>query len=169
LASLLATNDFLEAPSVARVGRAAATPARAAMAKGFGWLEAGDRAVDVGGPGTVYLGYTLHALSRVGLGSGYKYIGAHDWYRELAHKVVLSQWESGAWGRSEAASADTLIDTAFSALFLARGRHPILMNKLRLDSPGNDRGEWDNRPRDLPNLCRFTSRELERPVNWQVV
>jgi hypothetical protein len=33
----------------------------------------------------------------------------------------------------------------------------------------NDRGEWNNRPRDLSNLSKFTSRELERPVNWQTV
>jgi hypothetical protein len=126
--------------------------------------------VNVSGPRTVYLGYTLHALSRVGLASGYKYLGANDWYRSLARKVVLSQWESGAWGRKDEASADTLVDTAYSMLFLARGRHPVLMNKLRLDEAGRtDRGAWNNRPRDLANLARFASRELERPLNWQIV
>jgi hypothetical protein len=169
IASLLVTHDYLEAPSVAKVGRQP-SPATDALAKALAWLEKGANSVDVGGPRTVYLGYTLHALSRVGLASGYKYFGDHDWYRELSHKVVLSQWETGAWGRRPDASADTLIDTAYSVLFLARGRHPILMNKLRLDSAGkNERGEWNNRPRDLANLARFTSRELERAVNWQTV
>jgi hypothetical protein len=169
IASLYVTHDYLEAPSVAKLGRQA-TAAGAALAQGFAWLENGDNAVDMAGPQTVYLGYTLHALSRVGLASGYKYLGAHDWYRELARQIVQSQWENGAWGRTDQSSSDTLIDTAYTALFLARGRHPILMNKLRLDSAGkNDRGEWNNRPRDLANLARFASRELERPLNWQIV
>ena len=169
IASLLVTHDYLEAPSVAKVGRQP-SPAGQALARAFAWLEQADNAVDLSGPRTVYLGYNLHALSRVGLASGYKYFGAHDWYRQLSRKVALSQWENGSWGRSDQVRADTLIDTAYTALFLARGRHPILMNKLRLDSAGkNDRGEWNNRPRDLANLARFASRELERPLNWQIV
>src|SRR5712691_3334903 len=45
-----------------------------------------------------------------------------------------------------------------------------MMNKLQLDPAGKgDQGEWNNRPRDLANLSRFASRELERPVQWQVV
>jgi hypothetical protein len=169
IASLLVTHDYLEAPSVAKVGRQP-SPAGQAMLRGFAWLEAGNNAVDLSGPRTVYLGYSLHTISRVGLASGYKYLGVHDWYRELSRQIVLSQWENGAWGRTDVPSADTLVDTAFSALFLARGRHPILMNKLRLDAGGkNVRGEWNNRPRDLANLARFASRELERPLNWQIV
>ncbi len=169
IASLLVTHDYLEAPSVAKVGRQA-SPAWQALARGFAWLEMGNNAVDLAGPRTVYLGYSLHTISRVGLASGYKYLGSHDWYRELSRQIVLSQWENGAWGRTDVPSADTLVDTAYSALFLARGRHPILMNKLRLDSGGkNVRGEWNNRPRDLANLARFASRELERPLNWQIV
>ncbi len=170
IASLMATIDALEAPSVARVGRQP-SPAGDAVAKALAWLEAGDNAVDVMGRRTVYLGYTLHSLSRVGLASGYKYLGRHDWYRDLARKIVLSQWANGSWGRSDRPTADTLIDTAYTVLFLARGRHPVLMNKLRLDAAGPlaDRGEWNNRPRDLANLARFATRELERPVNWQIV
>jgi hypothetical protein len=169
LASLYVAHDYLEAPTVAKTGRQRSALTDG-LAKGFAWLEKADNAIDVTGPQTVYLGYTLHALSRVGLASGYKYFGANDWYRVLARKVVQSQWESGAWGRRDEASADTLIDTAYSVLFLARGRHPVIMNKLRLDEGGRtDRGEWNNRPRDLANLARFASRELERPLNWQIV
>jgi hypothetical protein len=61
------------------------------------------------------------------------------------------------------AGREEMIETAYSLLFLARGRHPIIMNKLRFA------GAWANRPRDLANLSRFASRELERPLNWQVI
>ena len=56
-----------------------------------------------------------------------------------------------------------MIDTAFNLLFLSRGRHPILFDKLQFD------GAWSNRPRDVANLTQYASRELERPFNWQVV
>jgi hypothetical protein len=38
-----------------------------------------------------------------------------------------------------------------------------VFNKLRFV------GAWANRPRDISNLTRFVGRELERPLNWQVV
>src|SRR6185437_13360692 len=37
------------------------------------------------------------------------------------------------------------------------------MNKLRFN------GYWANRPRDAANLARYVGRQLERPLNWQVV
>jgi len=37
------------------------------------------------------------------------------------------------------------------------------MNKLRFD------GFWANRPRDMANLSKYVSAEMEQPVNWQVV
>ena len=169
VASLMTTNDYLQAPYVARVGHQAG-PVDDALGAAFDWLARGDNAVTVDGPQKVYVGYTLFGLERVGLATGYKYIGSHDWYPELARKVVLSQSPNGSWGKSQEPTSDTLIDTAYSILFLARGRHPVMMNKLQLDPPGkSDHGEWNNRPRDLANLARFTSRELERPVQWQVV
>lgn len=175
IATMMILHDALDAPAFIKVGRAA-TPADKSLAAGMNWLEIGNNALDVAGPRTIYLGYTLHTLSRVGLESGYKYLGDHDWYRDLAKKIVLSQWENGSWGRTDQPSADTLIDTAYTLLFLARGRHPVMMNKLRLDPPAGrpvnpleSVNTWNNRPRDLAGLTRFASRELERPVNWQIV
>ena len=45
------------------------------------------------------------------------------------------------------------------------------MNKLRFDrrSTGEMPGYWANRPRDAANLARYAGRQLERPLNWQVV
>jgi hypothetical protein len=147
IASLFVTHDYLDAPKIgAQVGR---EPFSKALAKGLAYLETGDTAVEVRG------GYTLYGLERVGLASGFKFLGDHDWYRELAGAVVRSQDADGSWGGE--------VETAYTLLFLARGRHPILMNKLRFDGP------WANRPRDVSNLARFGSREMERPLNWQVV
>ena len=159
-ASLFVTHDYLEAPSAgAKLGQ---SPWPAALAKGLAWLEAGDNCVNVLTGKVVYLGYNLLSVGRVGLASGLKYLGSHDWYRELAARAILGQFANGAWGR-KADGNDALVDTAFIVVFLSRGRHPIMMNKLRVEDA------WANRPRDLANLARFAGRELERPLNWQVV
>ena len=95
-------------------------------------------------------------LDLIGIATGQRFFGNHDWYRELARRVLDSQNQNGSWG-------DDLMETSYALLFLARGRHPIMMNKLRFD------GFWSNRPREVANVANFMSRELERPLNWQVV
>lgn len=151
VASLFVAHDYLETPQAAeKVGRPPYTPP---LARGLAWLEQGQNAITLD---ERWEGYSLYAVERVGLASGFKTFGNHDWYRELATKTVAGQGRDGSW-------ENDLVHTAYALLFLSRGRHPILMNKLRFD------GYWANRPRDLANLCRFASRELERPVNWQVV
>jgi hypothetical protein len=143
------------------------------MQKGLDWFERGDNAVGVRDGGGVW-GYTLYGVERVGLASGFKYFGRHDWYRVLAREAIESQRPDGKWDGG-------VIQTSYALVFLARGRHPILMNKLRFDrreqaatAPATGpttraTGFWANRPRDAANLARFTDRSLERPLNWQVV
>ena len=158
IASLFVTHDYLDAPSFGSVvGRNPFTPA---LARGLAWLETGNNVL----PQNVQ-GYTLYGIERVGLASGFKYFGSHDWYRELARGIIDSQGMRGGWagGRFIGGGEQNEVHTAYCLLFLARGRHPILMNKLRFD------GAWANRPRDVANLARFTAAQLERPLNWQVV
>ena len=124
-------------------------------------LEQGDLAVNI--PQGQWWGYNLYGIERVGLASGLKYLGAHDWYRELARKVIDRQMANGSWKGS-------LIDTAYAVIFLSRGRHPVLVNKLRLDRLDHIRPDhWHNRPRDAAFLTRYASQQLERPLNWQIV
>ena len=149
LASLFVTSEFLD---MSRIGVAVGLdPYPPAVWKGLLWLEDGDNAVTLN-----HGGYDLYGLERVGLASGFKYFGTHDWYRELAQEAIDSQQPDGSW-------AGSLVETAYNLLFLSRGRHPILMNKLRFN------GYWANRPQDIGNLARYASHQLERQLNWQVV
>ena len=64
----------------------------------------------------------------MGLASGFKYFGQHDWYSELAKQLVVEQHLNGSWGNDNGladvgignGSEQTLIDTAYTLLFLAR-------------------------------------------------
>jgi hypothetical protein len=57
-------------------------------------------------------------------------------------------------------------------LFLARGRAPIVINKVAYDNadgPGKGQpGHWNQRPRDVANFVRWMSRNTERDLNWQI-
>ena len=156
-ASLFVVEDYLYSQRFgARVGREPFSPQ---LKKALDWWESGEERVITG-----WWGYTLYGIERVGLASGFKYFGKQDWYRELAGQIVARQRPDGSWGDE--------VDTSYALLFLARGRHPILMNKLRFDkggSTGELTGYWGNRPRDAANLARYAGRQLERPLNWQVV
>ena len=57
-----------------------------------------------------------------------------------------------------------------------RPHHPAVPALPGSARPGRDAefgatpgGYWANRPRDVANLARFAGRQLERPINWQVV
>ncbi len=186
LASLLVTHDYLEPAEMggggASVGRDPYTPA---VRRALDWFERGNDAMYIK-PGPNRLNrssYTLFGLERVGLASGFKHFGANDWYKLIARHLVNSQRKEGSWG-------DGVIDTSYSLLCLARGRHPIVLTKLRFDgnvpigpaahvkraTPAADAsgeapwvGYWANRPRDASNLARFAGRQLEHPLNWQIV
>jgi hypothetical protein len=168
-ASLFVANEYATlAAGAFKVGR---DPFPDALRRALAWWDQGDHAVDLGrgGPGGAqfgraakHWGYTLYGVERVGLASGFKFFGDNDWYRSLARQAVDRQRPDGSWG--------DLVDTAYAVAFLARGRPPVLVNKLRFD--GRDEVQpdyWANRPNDAAFLTRFAARALERPLNWQVV
>jgi hypothetical protein len=76
--------------------------------------------------------YYLYAVERIGVLTGLKYIGSHDWYREGAAFLVRDQKPDGSWGRR----LYGLSDTCFAVLFLAKGPAPILLSKLRWEGKG---------------------------------
>jgi hypothetical protein len=167
VASLLVARDYIDY-SAANSKMPAHPSPLPALDAGLRWLEDGDNCMtNIAGDGMGGVGYGLYGLERVGLASGFKYFGRHDWYSELARRLVAEQHADGSWGTQANANGvvvpQTLVDTAYALLFLARGRHPILFNKLRYD------GDWNDRPNDVSHLAKFASHALERPLNWQVV
>lgn len=105
-----------------------------------------------------HYGYIAFGIERVGLASGFKYIGSVDWFRAIAAILLDEQRADGSWRPTDPGPTDT----AFCVLFLVRGRPPVMMAKLRYDGP------WHRYPRDLANLSLFASQKTERTVNWQV-
>ncbi len=151
---LFAARDQTAADS--RITEARPTPISRSLQLGLDWLDEADHSIQLPGD---HPGYALYGLERAGLASGYKFFGNHNWYVELASQCIKDQQADGSWLGGDQDRAET----AFRLLFLSRGRPPIFMNKLRYD------GDWNFRPRDVTALTHFASRELERPLNWQVV
>lgn len=102
--------------------------------------------------------YYLYALERIGVLTGQKYIGGHDWYREGAEYLVRQQRADGSW-----ADSSGFLATEFALLFLGKGREPVAVQKLCYD------GDWNSDPYDAKDLVEQASRDLQMPMTCQVV
>jgi hypothetical protein len=109
--------------------------------------------------------YTWYGVERIGVASGLKYFGTVNWYDVGADRMVKQQNKEGSWGE--------VTDCAFAILFLVRGRAPVMMNKLEyiVDTAGDKPRPltWNQRPRDVANIARWTGRQIEKDLNWQIV
>ena len=94
--------------------------------------------------------YFLYAVERTGIITANRYIGGYDWYRAGAMAIVNMRISSTP-------------ETAFSLLFLAKAKTPLIIQKLA--RPGRD---WDNDHYDLDNLSKFYSANTTRRVTWQI-
>jgi len=112
------------------------------------------------------IAYYLYGVERVGLASGYKYFGTHDWFQLGARHLMKHQQSNGSVHRKMGGDHDKygiISETGFAIVFWVRGRYPVVMNKLQFN------GDWNNRPRDLANFTRWFERRVELPVTWQIV
>ncbi len=113
-----------------------------------------------------WLLYYLYGLERAGRLSARRFIGDHDWYREGADMLVRNQDNlSGYWKGTGPHETNPLIGTSFSLLFLAKGRRPVLVAKVK-HGPGDD---WNHHRSDLANLTSYVERQWERELSWQVL
>lgn len=110
-------------------------------------------------PNTTWVHYLLFGYERVGEASGLTRFGRRKWFDEGAAYLLKTQKYDGSWEADMGAE----IDTAYALLFLARGRAPVVVQKLEFE------GRWNNRPRDLAAFIGFMRRATERHINWQIV
>ena len=163
VASLFITREALESEAgcPCRGGRSSGRrnpQVEAAIAKGVAWLGrnfAPHENVCCASFVKSYVNYWLYACERVGIATGYKYLGTHNWYAAGAKAIVERQAANGSWG--------PVYDTSLALLFLIKGRAPILMNKLQFD------GDWDMHWRDAANLAAHVGEIKEQRINWQII
>ncbi|MBI4579152.1 MAG: DUF4159 domain-containing protein [Planctomycetes bacterium] len=130
------------------------------IARGLRWLAQHFSVRRNPNSGSYYY-YYMYGLERVGILSGLRHIGEHDWYREGAAQLVARQHGDGSWRE-----LDDIVDTAFALLFLAKGHKPILVNKLQWS---NDANAWNLTRNDLPHLLAFIGDKLGEPMSWEAV
>jgi hypothetical protein len=110
--------------------------------------------------------YYLYGVERVGRLTGRRFLGRHDWYREGAAMLVEQQDAlTGFWVGSGHAEDDPLIATSLALLFLAKGRRPVVMAKLKYGE-GND---WDPHRSGVHNLTRNVERLWQQKLTWQTI
>ena len=122
-----------------------------------------------GNPGrgnAAFVLYYLYGVERVGRMTNRRFIGEHDWYREGADMLVRSQDKlEGFWRGGGHAEDNPLVGTSLSLLFLAKGRRPVLVAKLK-HGPFDD---WNRHRSDLANLTEYVEKKWKRDLTWQVI
>jgi hypothetical protein len=118
------------------------------------------------GAGQACLFYYLYGLERAGRLTARRFIGDHDWYREGAEFLVndqdrLSHYWQGTWH----AEQQPQIATPLALLFLAKGRRPVVMAKLRY----GENTLWNQHRRDAANLTAYAEKAWDLGLTWQTV
>jgi hypothetical protein len=173
LVTLAITDELLHAREAIDLKRDMNTHRHRAAEAGLAWLD--EQFTSHRTPGDTSRGskfplYWLYAVERVGLAQGMTRLGRFDWFREGAATIRKRLFDETADGvRLKAAygpggKSAALRELGFALLFLSRGSAPVAVNKLEVDG-----GRWNNRPRDVANLCRSLSDEHETLLHWQTV
>ncbi len=153
--------EYLEGESIRDCGKGGFNTN---LLHGLDWLASHFQVGQNFGHGQVWKYYYLYALERAGRLSGVRFFGKHDWYREGAEELIHDQNPlSGFWRGAN--QENELVATSFALLFLAKGRAPVLINKL-YHPPVND---WNNDPDDVRNIVGIISRDWKSLLTWQVV
>ncbi len=127
------------------------------IAHGLAWLGENFSAQRNPGKGGWYF-YYMYGMERVGILSGLRYLGQHDWYREGAARLVALQRADGSFKETH-----PVVDTAFALLFLAKGHRPVLFGKLKW----SDDDRWNLARNDVAHLVAFIGDRLGEPVSWE--
>ncbi len=135
------------------------------LQRGIDWLASHFQVGQNFGAGHQWQFYYLYGLERAGRLAGVRFFGQHDWYRLGAEELVHDQDKLNGFWRGQLVENDPVLATSFALLFLAKGRAPVLINKLQ----HGPKGDWDNDPDDIRNIVNIVSRNWKHLLTWQVV
>jgi hypothetical protein len=153
--------EFIEGETIRNCGKGADN---IKLGRGVNWTANHFSVGQNPGSGQQWRYYYLYGLERAGRLGGLRFFGEHDWYREGAEQLVHEQDKlSGFW--RGAAGETPILATSFALLFLAKGRAPVLVNKL-VHGP---RGDWNHDVDDVRNLVNLVSQDWKNLLTWQVV
>jgi len=154
--------EFLQGETVKNCGKGSVNRS---VQRGIDWLANHFQVGQNFGGGQQWRFYYLYGLERAARLAGIRFFGPHDWYRLGAEQLVHEQNKFSGFWRGASVEQDRVLATSFALLFLARGRAPVLINKLR-HGPSSD---WQNDPDDVRNLVGIVSRDWNNPMTWQIV
>ncbi len=154
--------EFLQGEAVNDCGKGAVDRN---LQAGIDWLASRFQVGENFGGGQQWKFYYLHGLERAGRLAGIRFFGTHDWYRAGAEELVRAQDKLGGYWLGKLVEENKVLATSFALLFLAKGRAPVLINKLRY-GPSED---WNNDPNDVRNIVSIVSRDWQQLLTWQLV
>jgi hypothetical protein len=154
--------EYLDRESIQNCGKGGVNKH---LRAGIDWLANHFQVGQNFGAGAQWKYYYLYGLERAGRLSGVRFFGQHDWYRLGAEELVHEQSKLRGFWTGGVVEAEPVLATSFALLFLAKGRAPVLVNKLRhsrLD-------DWNNDPDDIRNIVNIVSHDWKSLLTWQVV
>ncbi len=154
--------EFLQGETIQNCGKGGVNRN---IQRGIDWLASHFYVGQNFGGGQQWKFYYLYGLERAGRLAGIRFFGQHDWYRLGAEQLVHEQNKLSGFWRGALVEEDRVLATSFALLFLAKGRAPVLINKLR-HGPTSD---WQNDPDDVRNLVNIVSHDWKNLLTWQVV
>jgi hypothetical protein len=154
--------EFLQGDSIQNCGKGGVNRN---IQRGIDWLANRFQVGQNFGGGQQWRFYYLYGLERAGRLAGIRFFGQHDWYRLGAEQLVHEQNKFSGFWRGALVEDSPVLATSFALLFLAKGRAPVLINKLR----HGPTGDWQNDPDDVRNLVSVVSRDWKNLLTWQVV
>jgi uncharacterized protein DUF4159 len=154
--------EFLQGETIQNCGKGGVNRN---LQAGIDWLSRNFTVKQNVGGGQQWKFYYLYGLERAGRLAGIRFFGANDWYRLGAEQLVDDQDKLAGYWQGALIEGNPILATSFAVLFLAKGRAPVLINKLR-HSPLND---WNHDPDDIRNIVATVSRDWKSLLTWQVV
>ena len=97
----------------------------------------------------------LHCLQSAGDAAGLWTFNGHDYAADITRRILADRKPDGSWN-------DSVIDTAWAVLTLARARAPVAIHRLQLGPTGG------RDPRDAANLASWLSRRLGTALAWRL-